>query len=182
MKLLPCAPPTPAQLIAAFEGDMEAILAKSLCIDPAQRLQSVQQLHDELERYFFGYPILTRPASPWTHARKWVRRNRLAAAFGCVLLLVVFFSILGVVRQAAEASRKRQAAQTRLHELVRLTPIFSPESFTNPSTDYKDRNRRKPLSSAAPIRLSTSWGPTKTATRNSSWSWPRNTRNWHDWS
>jgi len=120
---------TPAHFIAAIEGDLEAILAKSLCIDPAQRFQSVQQLHDEFERHLFGYPILTCPASPLTRAIKWVGRNRLAAALGCVLLLVVSFSIIGVVRQAAEAARKRQAAQTRLHELVRLTDLLAGELY-----------------------------------------------------
>lgn len=120
---------TPSALMAALHGDLEAILAKALRFDPKERFQSVQELRDEFERSFLGYPILTRP-TPWTtRVRKWVLRNRLAASLGCVFLLAVLFSIAGVVYQATEAARKRQIAQTRLRELVRLTDLLAGDLY-----------------------------------------------------
>jgi eukaryotic-like serine/threonine-protein kinase len=120
---------SPSGLQTAIHGDLEAILAKALRLDPKERFPSVQQFHDELERSLLGYPILTRPARWPTRFRKWVLRNRLAASLGCVFLLAVLFSIAGVVRQSMQAARKRQIAQTRLHELVRLTDLLAGELY-----------------------------------------------------
>jgi serine/threonine protein kinase len=120
---------SPAGLEAAIQGDLDAVLGKALRLNPAERFQSVQEMRNEFERYLLGYPVLTRPAGWWTRSRKWALRNKLAASLGCVFLLVVVFSILGVIRQAAEAAQKRQIAQTRLHELVRLTDVLAGDLY-----------------------------------------------------
>ena len=120
---------TPSALIAAIHGDLEAILAKALRLDPKERFQSAQELHDEFKRSLLGYPILTHPASSAVRVRKWVLRNTLAASLGGVFLLAVLFSIAGVVYQATDAARKRQIAQTRLHELVRLTDLLAGDLY-----------------------------------------------------
>lgn len=120
---------TPQALLAAIHGDLEAILAKALRLDPKERFQSAQELRDEFECYLLGYTILTRPASWATRFRKWILRNRLAAALGCVFLLALLFSIAGVVLQATEAARKRQIAQNRLHDLVRLTDLLAGDLY-----------------------------------------------------
>jgi serine/threonine protein kinase len=119
----------PSALLAALQGDLGAILSKALHLDPKERFQSAQELHDELKRTLHGYPIQTRPAGWTVRTWKWMLRNRLAASLGCVLLLVVLFSILGVIRQSIEAARKRQIAQTRLHELVRLTDLLAGDLY-----------------------------------------------------
>ena len=120
---------TPSGLLASIHGDLEAILAKALRLDPKERFASAHELKDEFERVLLGYPILTRPVAWPARIRKWVLRNKLAAALGCVFLLVVLFSIAGVVRQSMEAARKRQIAQTRLHELVRLTDLLAGDLY-----------------------------------------------------
>jgi len=120
---------TPGELLGAIRGDVEAILARALRPDPAERFQSANQMREEFKRHLQGYPIETRRAGRWTYARKWVLRNRLAASLGCVFLLVALFSILGVVHRATEAARKRQIAQTRLHDLVRLTDVLAGELY-----------------------------------------------------
>ncbi|WP_263352019.1 serine/threonine protein kinase [Acidicapsa acidisoli] len=120
---------TPGGLLAAIQGDLEAIVAKALRRNPAERFQSANQMREEFKRHLLGYPIKTRAAGRWTYARKWVLRNRLAACLGCVFLLVAIFSIVGVVRQATDAARKRQIAQTRLHDLVRLTDVLAGELY-----------------------------------------------------
>ena len=120
---------TPAALAASIHGDLDAIVVKALRLDPSERFQTAQELRDELERHLLGYPILTRPANLATRLRKWVFRNRLAAALGCVFLLAVLFSIAGVVFQSMEAARNRQIAQTRLRDLVRLTDILAGELY-----------------------------------------------------
>ena len=120
---------TPTALFTALHGDLEAILNRALRLRPEERFQSVQDLRDELERYLLGYPIVTRPSGLASRTGKWILRNRLVSAIGCVLLLAVLFSIFGVIHQATEAARKRQQAQTRLHELVRLTDLLAGELY-----------------------------------------------------
>ncbi len=105
---------TSGGLLAALRGDVEAIVSRALLHDPAERFQSANQMREEFKRHLMGYPIQTRRFGRWTLARKWVLRNQLAASLGCVFLLVALFSIIGVVRQATDAARKRQMAQTRL--------------------------------------------------------------------
>jgi hypothetical protein len=60
---------------------------------------------------------------------KWVQRNKVAATLGCVFVLALLFSIVGVLRQATEAARKRQMAQNRLHDLVRLTDVLAGDLY-----------------------------------------------------
>ena len=120
---------TVSKLLATVHGDIESILAKALQAKPDDRFQSVQEMHDELRRYLLGYPIQTRPTGWLTGAKKWVLRNRLAAAFGLLLLATILVSVFGVVRRMREASRNRQVAIARLHDLVRLTDSLAGELY-----------------------------------------------------
>jgi len=120
---------TVGKFLSTVHGDIESILAKALAVKPDDRFQSVQEMHDELRRYLLGYPIQTRPTGWLVGAKKWVLRNKLAAAFGFVLLAVVLVSVFGVVWRTREASRNRQTAIARLHDLVRLTDSLAGELY-----------------------------------------------------
>ncbi len=110
-------------------GDLAAIIGKAVEPNPADRFQSAQEMLEEFKRYLLGYPTLTRPVGLWTRAKKWVLRNRLSAAVGVGLILVLILSAVGVVWQAQEARRKRQLAETQLRELVRLTDVLAGELY-----------------------------------------------------
>lgn len=120
---------TSGGLEAAIHGDLEAIISKATRIDPKERFQSVQEMRDEFERHLLGYPIQTRPIGWLVRGYKMALRNRLAAIVGFVFILVVLFSVLGIVKKANEAARKRQIAQDRLHELVRLTDVLAGDLY-----------------------------------------------------
>ncbi len=115
--------------LSTVHGDIESILAKALQVKPDERFQSVQEMHDEFRRYLLGYPIQTRPTGRLMGAKKWVLRNKLAAAFGFVLVAVVLVSIFGIVWRTREASRNRQIAMARLHDLVLLTDSLAGELY-----------------------------------------------------
>jgi predicted Ser/Thr protein kinase len=117
------------KFLSAVHGDIASILAKALAVRPDDRFQSVQEMHDELRRYLLGYPIQTRPSGWLMGAKKWVLRNKLAAAFGFVLLAIVLVSVFGIVWRTREASRERQIAILRLHDLVRLTDSLAGELY-----------------------------------------------------
>ncbi len=116
-------------LLAQVRGDIGAILAKALAANPRERFLSAQEIADEFQRHLLGYPIQIRPASSLTRGIKWVQRNRLAAAFGFLLVSVLLLSLIGVAWQATAAARKRQAAETQLHDLVRLTDSLAGELY-----------------------------------------------------
>ncbi len=116
-------------LLKSIGGDLAAILAKALRPLPGERFPGVQEMGDEFNRYFSGYPILTRPSSRINQFMKWVLRNRLTAALSSMLFLVLLLSIAGVLIQAREAARKREIAQTRLHDLVRLTDLLAGDLY-----------------------------------------------------
>lgn len=120
---------TVGRFLSSVHGDIESILAKALEVKPDDRFQSVQEMHDELRRYLLGYPIQTRPTGWLMGAKKWVLRNKLAATFGFVLLAIVLVSVFGVVWRTREASRERQIAISRLHDLVRLTDSLAGELY-----------------------------------------------------
>ena len=120
---------TADKFLSTVHGDIESILAKALQVKPDERFQSAQEMHDEFRRYHFGYPIQTRPIGWLMGAKKWVLRNKLAAAFGFVLLAVILVSIFGIVWRTREASRNRQIAISRLHDLVRLTDSLAGELY-----------------------------------------------------
>jgi hypothetical protein len=86
-------------------------------------------MRDEFERYLLGYPIQTRPAGWLARSCKMALRNRLASSVGFVFVLVVLFSVLGIWKKTNEAAHKRQIAQDRLHELVRLTDVLAGDLY-----------------------------------------------------
>jgi len=120
---------TGGKFLSTVHGDIESIVAKALQVKPDDRFQSVQEMYDEFRRYLLGYPIQTRPTGWLVGAKKWMLRNKLAAAFGFVLLAVVLASTFGIVWRTREASRNRQIAIARLHDLVRLTDSLAGELY-----------------------------------------------------
>lgn len=120
---------TSEALLHAMRGDVAAILAKALRERPGERFQGVQEMRDEFNRHFSGYPIFTRPTGWINQSLKWVLRNRMVAALAGVFALVLFLSAFGVVFQEREAARKRELAQTRLHDLVRLTDLLAGDLY-----------------------------------------------------
>ena len=119
----------PDKLTAMLKGDLEAILQKALRGDPADRFLSVEEFSSDLRRYLEGRPIAAKPAGSVDRVFKWALRHRLAGALGVVLLSVLGLSTLGVVWQTAHAARQRRLAQTRLHDLVRLTGALEGELY-----------------------------------------------------
>jgi predicted Ser/Thr protein kinase len=114
---------------SAIEGDLEAILAKALQVDPQQRFQSAQEMSGDLQRYLLGYPVHSHPISLGLRSWKWILRNKVAAALAFVFLLVSIASAIGVIAQATHAARQREIAQTRLRDLVRLTDVLAGELY-----------------------------------------------------
>ena len=118
---------------AALRGDLDNVVRKALQLDPALRYASVDAFAQDLQRHLDGVPVLAHPDSLAYRARKFVRRNRLAAsAVGAVTLalLVGLGAALwqaGVARaQAARAGHEAQRARAVQQFLVGLFDAADP--------------------------------------------------------
>jgi serine/threonine protein kinase len=101
-------------LARALAGDLDAILAKALAIDPAERYPSAEALAADLERYGRSEPILARRIGRLALAGKFVRRHRLGVVLGGALALAIAVGVAGVLWQSAQTAREaRRAAATR---------------------------------------------------------------------
>ena len=96
----------------ALRGDLDAILAKALERDPAQRYATASELRADLKRFLERRPVLARGASPAYRAGKFVHRHALAVSLSG--LLVVSLACGGVLAgvQARHASIARDEART----------------------------------------------------------------------
>lgn len=120
---------SPTGLIAALDGDLDSILAKARRRDPDERFQNMEEFSADLRLYLDGRPITARRTSGIDRTHKWIRRHRLAVTLSAILLSAVILSTVGVAWQTAHAARQRRIAQTRLHDLVRLTGVLEGELY-----------------------------------------------------
>jgi serine/threonine-protein kinase len=91
-------------------GDLDTILDKALRKAPGERYQTAAALADDLRRYTRQEPVSARPDSFAYRARKFVRRNRGAAAAAVVITAVLIGATVFSVRQMQNAEKQRDAA------------------------------------------------------------------------
>lgn len=113
-------PPLAGTLSPPARGDLEAIIAKALEKDPASRYSGAGALAADLRRWLDCRPVEARPSSTLDHLRKFARRSPpLAAAVAAIFLMLVAGVILSG-RLAYVATRARDAALQRQHDLQRV--------------------------------------------------------------
>jgi serine/threonine protein kinase len=92
---------------AGVPKDLEAICLKCLEKQPQDRYETAQALHDDLNRFWQGHPVMARPVRPLIQFARWCDRNR---ALTAVSLLAVSFLLSGFVTSAALWRRAEQKA------------------------------------------------------------------------
>lgn len=107
-------------------GDLDAILAKALDADPAQRYISVEAFAADLGRHLAHQPINARRIGRWQRGAKFVRRNRRSLGFAVVLLLVLAGGISGVLWQTAQTTREARRAEAVKNFLVSVFKASDP--------------------------------------------------------
>jgi len=102
-------------------GDLEAVAAKAMRRNPAERYASVGGFIDDLERWLAQRPVSVR-AEDWRHrAHLWLRRNA-ALATGATLVFAALSAGLAVSlwqrREAQAAARQSEEVTRYLTELL----------------------------------------------------------------
>ena len=74
-------------LMRALAGDLSAIALKATAIQPQDRYSSAHEFAEDLRRWSEHRPVDANPIGPWARLRKQLRRNRVAATLGTIVLL-----------------------------------------------------------------------------------------------
>ena len=107
------ATPNPAQPAdaALARGDLEAIVAKTLRKNPADRYPSVGALAADLERWLQHLPVHARRGNWRYTSGLWLRRNRTVAAVTAVAFVAVGAGLVAALSQAQRANLAAQYAE-----------------------------------------------------------------------
>jgi eukaryotic-like serine/threonine-protein kinase len=129
----------PPALRAVKKGvppELETIVMKCLEREPERRYESARALAEELQRFLDGDPIQAKRASFGYVVLKKVKKHKVAASFGAVLLcatLGVSGAWVRAGRQAAERARLAQA----LGEDVKEMELFLRNAYSMPLHDVE---------------------------------------------
>jgi tetratricopeptide (TPR) repeat protein len=91
-------------------ADLDAIVAKALQKDSAERYQTVDAFGEDIARYLRNEPVLARRSSMAYRARKFIRRHRLAVSVGAAMAAVLLAATVFSIAQLREARRQRDVA------------------------------------------------------------------------
>lgn len=102
-----------------LRGDLDNIVLKSLCKEPARRYPTIEQFTADIWRYIDGLPVLARPATFSYRASKFYGRNKVPVLAAALILISLFVGIAVAVSQAgaARAQARRAAEAQRQAEL-----------------------------------------------------------------
>ncbi len=91
-------------------GDLDWIVMKCLEKERVRRYDTVSEIAADVQRHLERIPVLAGPPSAIYRTRKFLSRNRAAAASVSVVLLVLIGGIIGTSLGAVEAARQRDDA------------------------------------------------------------------------
>lgn len=117
-------------LAAALRGDLDAVIARALRKDPAERYPSADHLAADLRNVLAQRPIAERASERWYRARMALRRNRLTAMVAGVLGLAV------IATTALSVAQSRRAAQERDRALAALQTAQLQRDHAQHVTDF----------------------------------------------
>jgi serine/threonine-protein kinase len=101
-----------AQLRRALSGDLDAIIAKALEVDPGRRYASAEAFAEDIRRSRDHRPISALRIGTMTLALKFVRRHWVGTAMTAAFLVLLIGGSAGIAWQAVRAERAAQRATT----------------------------------------------------------------------
>ncbi len=104
----------PATLRHQLAGDLDNIVAKALCKEPARRYPSVLALAEDLRRHCEGLPVRARRDTFAYRTGKFVRRNKAGVAAGALIVLALISGLVATTWQAHVADQERDRARAAL--------------------------------------------------------------------
>jgi len=125
-------------LARALRGDLDAIVAKALRKEPAQRYDSVQSLAEDIGRYLQRRPVLARRGDWRYRARRFLRRHALAACFAAIALVALLGGLGASAWQARVARAERDTARAALGFMRELFDNADPAQRKGENLSVRD--------------------------------------------
>jgi tetratricopeptide (TPR) repeat protein/predicted Ser/Thr protein kinase len=113
---------------ARLRGDLDAIVARCLRKDAADRYPNVRELDADLARWQSRLPIVARPSGIGYRARLFVRRNLARVAITSAVSVAALAGAYGYWMQAQEVARQREQALEERDRALILSQILE-EAF-----------------------------------------------------
>ena len=104
---------TVARLKRTLAGDLSNILLMAMRKEPERRYRSVEQMSEDIGRYLGGLPVIAR-SDTWAYrTAKFLRRHRLGAASGALVLALIVGFAIAMYLQAQRIAHERDLATTQ---------------------------------------------------------------------
>ncbi len=118
----------PRGLKRQLQGDLDAIVLKTLCRDPAERYGSAAELAAEIQRHLDGLPVAARHGTLWYPFTKFVWRRKVEILVAAALLALG----VGLARSTLQTSSERQRVETVVAFLEETLQSPDPRQKPNP--------------------------------------------------
>jgi serine/threonine protein kinase len=127
-----CREGTPERLRRRLRGDLDNIVLMAIRKEPQRRYQSVEQFSEDIRRHLEGHPVLARKDTFLYRATKFIRRNKVAAAFAFLALISIIVAGISRWRTNQQAATFQEFGQevTRMEAIMRyayLLPLHNIE-------------------------------------------------------
>ena len=93
-----------------LRGDLDAILAQALQVNPADRYQTAAALRDELARYLNRAPVEARRGVAFYATRRFIRRHWFSVVTSATAIVALFTTLVFALSQADVAAAERDRA------------------------------------------------------------------------
>ena len=137
---------TEAATRKALRGDLDAILAKALAKEAAQRYPTMDALATDLRRHLAGEAVTARPPSWRYRAGRVIARHRWAVGASTLAVLALMGST-GWALLAAREARQEARRSGAMYEF--LTGLFNPLREAQPDTRHRDLPARSLIEQGA---------------------------------
>ncbi len=121
------------RLARALRGDLDAVIARALALDPGVRYSSAEAFARDLTRWRDGLPVAARRVGWATLSLKFVRRNKVGVALAAVLALALIGGGAGIAWQARRAAHEAARANAVKNYLIGLFDQGDPRRGGKPS-------------------------------------------------
>ena len=101
-----------------LRGDLDHIVCKTLRKSPDERYGTVDELHADIQRYLYGFPVEAARGSLLYHLHKFVVRRRLLVALCALLLVLASFAIWRIWRAEQIAELRFNQLRQFAHAMV----------------------------------------------------------------
>jgi tetratricopeptide (TPR) repeat protein len=110
----------PRRLVQTVRGDLDWIVMKCLEKDRNRRYETASSLARDIERYLHDEPVHAFPPSAAYRLKKFIRRNKIAAAF----MLLLFAAVAALSVSNVVIKRERDAKTTALAQAQAVSNLL----------------------------------------------------------